>query len=133
VDIPEDKFLFYFIILSGVRPSPLGIAATIVLLYQPQMIDDGDFGAVGGMRVGRGNRSTRRKLVPVPLCPPQTPHDLICSRTRTFAVGSRLLQPEQWNGLRRQVNLQAKNLILAQKGVMWPNSCTLRKTQKENM
>jgi hypothetical protein len=23
---------------------------------------------------GRGNRSTRRKPAPVPLCPPQTPH-----------------------------------------------------------
>jgi hypothetical protein len=25
------------------------------------MIDDDDYGAVGGMRIGRGNRSTRRK------------------------------------------------------------------------
>jgi hypothetical protein len=31
--------------------------------------DDGEF---GGM-IGRGNRSTRRKPVPMPLCPPQTP------------------------------------------------------------
>jgi hypothetical protein len=31
------------------------------LLYQPQMRDDGDFGAVGGMRIGSGNRSIRRK------------------------------------------------------------------------
>jgi hypothetical protein len=29
------------------------------------MIDDDDYGAVGGMR---GNRSTRRKPAPVPLC-----------------------------------------------------------------
>jgi hypothetical protein len=28
---------------------------------------------IGGM-IGRGNRSTRRKPAPVPLCPPQTPH-----------------------------------------------------------
>jgi hypothetical protein len=40
------------------------------------MIDDDDYGAVGGMRIGRGNRSTRRKPAPVPLCPPQIPHDL---------------------------------------------------------
>jgi hypothetical protein len=40
------------------------------------MIDDDDYGAVGGMRIGRGNRSTRRKPAPVPLCPPQMPHDL---------------------------------------------------------
>jgi hypothetical protein len=31
------------------------------------MIDDGDYGAVGGMRIGRGKRSTRRKPAPVPL------------------------------------------------------------------
>jgi hypothetical protein len=26
------------------------------------MIDDGDCGAIGGMRIGRGNTNTRRKL-----------------------------------------------------------------------
>jgi hypothetical protein len=46
------------------------------LLYQPRMIDDDNCGAVGGMRSGRGNRSTRRKLVQVPLRPPQIPHSL---------------------------------------------------------
>jgi hypothetical protein len=54
--------------------SPLGTAATSGLLYQPQRIDDGDCGAVGGIKIGRGNRSTRRKPVPAPLCPPQIPH-----------------------------------------------------------
>jgi hypothetical protein len=49
------------IILSGVRLSPLGTAVTTGLLYQPQMIDDGDCEAIGGMKIGRGNRSTRRK------------------------------------------------------------------------
>jgi hypothetical protein len=39
------------------------------LLYQPQMIDD-ECGTVGGMRIGRGNRSIRKKPAPVPLCPP---------------------------------------------------------------
>jgi hypothetical protein len=34
------------------------------LLYQPRMIDDGDCGAIDGMRIGRGNRSTRRKPDP---------------------------------------------------------------------
>jgi hypothetical protein len=28
------------------------------------------------MRIGRGNRSTRRKPAPVPPCSPQNPHDL---------------------------------------------------------
>jgi hypothetical protein len=40
------------------------------------MIDDDECGAVGGMRIGRGNRSTRKKPAPVSLCPPQIPHDL---------------------------------------------------------
>jgi hypothetical protein len=31
------------------------------------------FGAIGGMKFGRGNRSTRRKPTPAPLCPPQIP------------------------------------------------------------
>jgi hypothetical protein len=35
-------YLFIIIILSGVRLNPLGTAATTGLLYQPQMIDDGD-------------------------------------------------------------------------------------------
>jgi hypothetical protein len=34
---------------------------------------DGECGAVGGI-MGRGNRRTRRKPAPVPLCPPQIPH-----------------------------------------------------------
>jgi hypothetical protein len=33
-------------------------------------------GAHCGMRIGRGNQSTRRYPVPVPLCPPQTGPDL---------------------------------------------------------
>jgi hypothetical protein len=37
------------------------------------MIDD--CGAGVGMRLGRGTRSTQRKPAPVPLCPPQIPHD----------------------------------------------------------
>jgi hypothetical protein len=60
---------FFFVSLCGVRLSPLGTSATVGLLYQPRMIDD-DYGAVGGIRIGRGNRSTRRKPAPVPLCPP---------------------------------------------------------------
>jgi hypothetical protein len=47
-----------------------------VLSYPARTIDD-EYGAVGGMRIGRGNQSTRRKPAhPVPLCPPQIPHDL---------------------------------------------------------
>jgi hypothetical protein len=55
------------------------------------MIDDDECGAVGGLRIGRRNRSTRRKPAPVPLCPPQIPHDLTWARTRAAAMGSRRL------------------------------------------
>jgi hypothetical protein len=63
----------------------------IDLLYQPQMIDDDKCGAVGGMRIDRGNRSTRSKPTPVSLCPSQIPHNLTWARTPSIAVGSRRL------------------------------------------
>jgi hypothetical protein len=59
------------------------------LLYQPRVIDE--YGEFGGMKIGRGNRSTRRKYAPLPLCPPQIPHDLTWDRTRASAMGSRRL------------------------------------------
>jgi hypothetical protein len=46
------------------------------------------YGAVGGIRIGRGNRGTRRNPPPVPLCQPQVPHELIWVRTSVTAVGS---------------------------------------------
>jgi hypothetical protein len=62
----------------------------IGLSYQPRTIDD-ECGAVGKMRIGRGNRSTRRKPASVPVCPPQIPHDLTRARTRAAAVENRRL------------------------------------------
>jgi hypothetical protein len=62
-----------FFIISGLGLSPLGTATTSGLLYKPQMIHEGDCGAIRGMKIGRGNRSTRRKLAPAPRCPPQIP------------------------------------------------------------
>jgi hypothetical protein len=56
------------------------------LLYQPRMIDD-ECGIVGEMRIGRGNRSSRRKLALMSLCPPQILHDLTWARTRAAALG----------------------------------------------
>jgi hypothetical protein len=53
----------------------LGTATTTDLLYQPRIIGGGDCGEIGGLKIGRGNRSTRRKPAPAPLCPPQIPHD----------------------------------------------------------
>jgi hypothetical protein len=78
----NSSFFHFYIILSGVRLSPLGTAATTAPLYQTQIIDDGDYGAIGGMKIDRGNRSTWRKPAPVPHCPPQIPYDL--TRARTF-------------------------------------------------
>jgi hypothetical protein len=40
--------------------------------------------------IGRGNRSTRIKPAPVPLCPPQNPH-AARTRNRAAAVGSQRL------------------------------------------
>jgi hypothetical protein len=67
--------IIFIVILSGVRLSPLGTAANTGLLYQLQMIDDGDCGEIGGIKIGRGNRNTRRKPVPVSLCPPDLTQD----------------------------------------------------------
>jgi hypothetical protein len=60
---------------------------------------DYDNGEIGGM-IGRGNRSTRRKPAPLPLCPPQTPHSAR-TRTRAAAVGSQRLTPELRHGQQR--------------------------------
>jgi hypothetical protein len=43
------------------------------------------------MRIGRGNRSTRRKRTLVPVCSPQIPYDLTWDLTRAAAVGTRRL------------------------------------------
>jgi hypothetical protein len=67
---------FNIISLSGVRLSPFGTAATTGLLYQPQIIDDADCGAIDEIKIGAGNRSTRRKPAQAQLCPPQIPYDL---------------------------------------------------------
>jgi hypothetical protein len=60
---------------GGLSLSPLGTSATNWSLYQPRMID-GERGSVGEMKIGKGNRRTRRKPAPAPLCPPQISHDL---------------------------------------------------------
>jgi hypothetical protein len=60
------------------------------ILYQPRIMDD-ECGAVGGMRIGKGNRSTSIKHAPVPRCPPQIPHDLTRARTQTAEMGSQRL------------------------------------------
>jgi hypothetical protein len=48
-------------------------------------------GAIGGMKIGRRNRSIWRKPVPAPLCPPQIPHDQTWAQTWAAVVGSQWL------------------------------------------
>jgi hypothetical protein len=71
---------------GGVHLGQLGTAATNRPIVPAP--DDYD-GEIGGM-ICRGNRSTRRKPAPVPLCPPQTPH-AAWARTRAAAVESQRL------------------------------------------
>jgi hypothetical protein len=73
---------------GGVQLGPFGTAGTNrPIVRAPGDYDDEE---IGGMMIGRGNRSTRRKPPPVPLCPLQTPH-ATRTRTRTAAVGSQRL------------------------------------------
>jgi hypothetical protein len=50
-----------------------------------------DCGAISGIKIVRGNRSTRRKPAPAPLCPPQIPYDQTRARTRVAVVGNQRL------------------------------------------
>jgi hypothetical protein len=53
---------------GGVQLGPLGTVATNrPIVPAPGDYDDGE---IDGMMIGKGNRSTRRKHAPVPLCPP---------------------------------------------------------------
>jgi hypothetical protein len=88
---PVQRRFYLYLYLSVVRLSSLGTGATTGLLYQLQVIDDDDCGAICGMKFGRRNRSSRRKLAPVPLCLPQNSHDLPRARTQAAAVGSQRL------------------------------------------
>jgi hypothetical protein len=72
---------------GGVQLGSLGTAAT----NRPIVPAPGDYDdeEIGGM-IGRGNRNTRRKPAPVPLCLPQTPH-AARTRNQAAAVGSQRL------------------------------------------
>jgi hypothetical protein len=64
LQFPPSSFLDPHSLLSKLFPSTLfflwggtkslGTAATSGLVYKPQMIDEGDCGAIGGMKIGRG-------------------------------------------------------------------------------
>jgi hypothetical protein len=55
-----------------------------------------EYGAVGGMRADRGNRSTWRNPTPAPPCPPYISRDLTWDRTQAAALGSRRLWHDPW-------------------------------------
>jgi hypothetical protein len=68
---------------------PLGTSATEwPIVLAPCDYDDGEF---NGIKIGRGNRNTRRKPAPAPLCPPQIPLDQTRVWTRAAVVGSQRL------------------------------------------
>jgi hypothetical protein len=79
--------IFFLIVIvgSGVQLGPLGTAATNRPIVPAP--DDYDDGEIGGMMIGRGNRSTRRKPAPVSLYPPQSPH-AARKQTRAATVGN---------------------------------------------
>jgi hypothetical protein len=67
---------------------PLGTSAIYwPIVPAPGDCEDGEFGGING----RGNRSTRRKPAPTPLCPPRIPLDQIRDWTRVAVVGSQRL------------------------------------------
>jgi hypothetical protein len=76
----KKNFLFLFFFLVGWDWVYLVHQPLIGLFYQSWVIDD-ECGVVGGIMIGRGNRSTRRKPDPVSLYPPQIPHYLTWTRT----------------------------------------------------
>jgi hypothetical protein len=80
---PQPEFIIIIIIISGMRLRSLNTAATVWTIVPVPMMDDGDCGAIDGMKIGRGNRSACREPVQAPLCPPQIPHD----QTQATTVG----------------------------------------------
>jgi hypothetical protein len=82
--------LSFLVSWGGLRLSPLDTSATNwPMVPAPDGDDDDECGAIGGIRIGRGTQSTRRKPALVPLCPPQITYYLTRARKRTAAVGSR--------------------------------------------
>jgi hypothetical protein len=91
-DLPLSNLdnIFFLIRIKGggVQLGPLCTATTDrPIVPAPGDYDDGE---IGGMMIGGGHRSTRRKPAPVPLYPPQIPH-AARTRTRAAAVGSQRL------------------------------------------
>jgi hypothetical protein len=67
VHLPFINFIHLFDYLTTL--SRLGLYRVYVRIIN-------EYGTVGGMRIGRENRSIQRKPAPMKLCPPQIPNDL---------------------------------------------------------
>jgi hypothetical protein len=79
----ENQVMFSW---AGVELSTLLLRPLSCLLYQPWMMTNDDECGAGGGMLGRGNGSSRRKPVPVPLCPPQIAHNLTWTLNRAAAM-----------------------------------------------
>jgi hypothetical protein len=67
--------------MSLIDPSIQGLSCYFTMLSVSKLysVDDvviDEYGAAGGVKIGRGNRSSRRKPASVPFCPPQIPYVL---------------------------------------------------------
>jgi hypothetical protein len=56
---------------------------SVLRLYSFDDRMSNECGAVGGIRIGRGNRNTGRKPAALPICPPQIVNDVTWVRTST--------------------------------------------------
>jgi hypothetical protein len=86
-----NNLIFNLLIVGGgVQTGSIGTAAIYCpLVPAPGDCEDGEL--FGGMKIGRGIRSTRRKPAPAPLCPPKFPLDQTRDRTQAAAVWSQRL------------------------------------------
>jgi hypothetical protein len=62
------NYILFLVTWGGVRLNPPGTSPLIGLLYQSRLIDE--YRTFGGMKIGRRNWRSRRKLAPKLLCPP---------------------------------------------------------------
>jgi hypothetical protein len=104
-ELPNIYFLIG-IVGGGVQLGPLGTTATNkTIVPAPGDYDDGKIGGI----IGRGNRSTRRKPAPVPLCIT----DPTCTArmgTRAPAVGSQRLTA--WATARPLITIKSINIVI---------------------
>jgi hypothetical protein len=66
---------------------------------------------MGGIKIGRVNRSAQRKPIPAPLCPPQIPHKLVWDRTQA-AVDFSINLLQMTKGQKEVLLKQAKEIVL---------------------